>query len=322
MKRSQIVWIAGLAMLAFAAGAAPRAEGATYPERPIKFIVPWAAGGDTDVIKRVLANMLQKELGQPVVVTNITGASATVGLREAKNSPPDGYTIYSVHDSVHTTFYTGVTEIGYTDFEPVCLATATPAIVAVYGKSKWSTMKELLEDARRRPGEIKVGATLGSTSHFFPALIERDAKIKWKYVSYEGTAPRMTALLGGHIDMGESNLTQADKAKGGQIKFLAIATERRHPEAPDLPTLKEVGVNVTYAVNRGVLAPKGTPEPALARLEAACEKVTKDPAFAEAMRKHGTDVQFLGRKAYAEFLQKNDVLNRDLATDLGLLKRK
>jgi len=167
-----------------------------------------------------------------------------------------------------------------------------------------------------------VGATLGSTSHFFPALIERDAKIKWKYVSYEGTAPRMTALLGGHIDMGESNLTQADKAKGGQIKFLAIATERRHPEAPDLPTLKEVGVNVTYAVNRGVLAPKGTPEPALARLEAACEKVTKDPAFAEAMRKHGTDVQFLGRKAYAEFLQKNDVLNRDLATDLGLLKRK
>jgi tripartite-type tricarboxylate transporter receptor subunit TctC len=103
---------------------------------------------------------------------------------------------------------------------------------------------------------------------------------------------------------------------------LAIATEKRHPEAPDLPTLKELGVNVEYAVNRGVLAPKGTPEPILARLEGACETVAKDPAFADAMRKQGTDVHFLGRKAYAEFLKKNDQINKDLAAELGLLKRR
>lgn len=322
MRRIVVGGALGLALAAQAVGLVQQAGAGTYPESPIKFIVPWAAGGDTDVIKRVFANMLQKDLGRPVVVTNITGASATVGAREAKNSPPDGYTIYSVHDSIHSTYYTGVTEINYPDFDPVCLVASTPAIVAVYGKSKWSTLKELLEDARRRPGEVKVGATLGSTSHFFPALIEREAKVKWKYVSYEGTAPRMTALLGGHIDMGESNLTQTDKTKAGHLRFLGIATEKRHPEAPDLPTLKEAGVNVTYAVNRGVLAPKGTPEPALARLEAACEKVSKDPVFAETMRKHGTDVQFLGRQAYAEFLKKNDRLNKDLAAELGLLKRK
>jgi tripartite-type tricarboxylate transporter receptor subunit TctC len=314
--------MAGMALAAWSGGAAPGGQAATYPERPVKFIVPWAAGGDTDAIKRVFANLLQKELGQPVVVVNVTGASGTVGAREAKNSPPDGYTIYSVHDSIHSTYYTGVSDVGYTDFEPVCLATSTPSIVTAAGKTKWTTMKDLLEDARRRPGEITVAATLGSTSHFFPALIERDAKVKWRYVSYEGTAPRMTALLGGHVEWGESNLTQADKVKAGQLKFLAIATEKRHPEVPAVPTLKEAGVNVVYAVNRGVLAPKGTPEPALARLEGACEKVSKESAFAESMRQQGTDVHFLGRKGYAEFLKTNDQLNKDLAAELGLLKRK
>jgi tripartite-type tricarboxylate transporter receptor subunit TctC len=322
MRKAAAAWMVGLVLVAVVVGSAPPAGAAAYPERPIKFIVPWAAGGDTDVIKRVFASMFQKHLGQPVVVTNITGASGTVGAREARNAPPDGYTLYSTHDYIHSTYYTGVSDVNYVDFEPVCLATATPAILAASGKGKWSTFKELIEDARRRAGEIKVGATLGSTSHFFPALIEREAKIKFKYVSYEGTAPRMTALLGGHIDLGESNLTQADKAKGGQLRFLAIATEKRHPEAPDLPTLKELGVNVTYAVNRGVVAPKGTPEAVLAKLEEACGKVVKDPAFAESMKKHGTDVHFLGRQAYAEFFKANDHLNRELAAELGLLKRK
>jgi tripartite-type tricarboxylate transporter receptor subunit TctC len=314
--------MASLVLLAAGAAPAPWAQAAAYPDRPVKFIIPWAAGGDTDSIKRVFANLLQKELGQPVVVANITGASGTVGAREAKNAPPDGYTVYSTHDYIHSTYYTGVSDVNYWDFEPVCLCTATPAVLTASPKTKWSTFKELLEDTKRRPGEITVGATLGSTSHFFPALIEREAKIKWKYVSYEGLAPRMTALLGGHIDLGESNLTQHEKVKAGALKFLAIATEKRHPESPDVPTLKELGINVVYAVNRGVVAPKGTPEVALARLEAACEKVTKDRAFAEAMRKQGTDVQFLGRKAYAEFLKKNDQLNKDLAAELGLLKRR
>ncbi len=322
MKRCATTWLLGLTLLASVGYPMLRAEAAAYPERPIKFIIPWAAGGDTDSIKRVFANMLQKELGQPVVVANMTGASGTVGAREAKNAPPDGYTVYSTHDYIHSTYYTGVSDINYWDFEPVCLATATPSILTASPKTKWSTFKELVDDTKRRPGEITVGATLGSTSHFFPALIEGEAKIKWKYVSYEGLAPRMTALLGGHIDLGESNLTQAEKVKAGQLKFLAIATEKRHPELPALPTLKEHGINVVYAINRGVVAPKGAPEPVLARLESACEKVTKDPAFAEAMRKQGTDVQFLGRKAYAEFFKKNDQLNKDLASELGLLKRR
>lgn len=320
LKSFVTLWIVlGIALAALITQ--PTDSQAVYPERPVKMIVPWAAGGDTDVIKRVVANAMEKHLGQPVVVTNIAGASGTRGAAEARKSPPDGYTIYSTHDYIHTTYYTGVSDVSYRDFEPICLNTSTPSIIAVYGKSKWKTMKELLDDAKKRPEEIKIGATLGSTSHFFPAMIEHAAKVKFKYVSYEGTAPRMTALMGGHIDGGETNLTQVDKEKSGLLKFLAIATPKRHPEVPNLPTLKELGIDVLYAVNRGIVAPKGTPEAALAKLEDACAKASKDRSVTEAMKKHGTNVEFLGRKAYAEFLQKNDKENADLAQALGY-KRK
>lgn len=317
--KTPFLWLVFIALTVFVAQ--PISFAASYPDRPVKMIVPWAAGGDTDVIKRVVANAMEKHLGQPVVVTNIAGASGTRGATEARKSPPDGYTIYSTHDYIHTTYYTGVSDVSYRDFEPICLNTSTPSIIAVYGKSKWKTMKELLDDAKKRPDEIKIGATLGSTSHFFPAMIEHAAKVKFKYVSYEGTAPRMTALMGGHLDGGETNLTQVDKEKSGLLKFLAIATPKRHPEVPNLPTLKELGIDVLYAVNRGIVAPKGTPEAALAKLEDACAKASKDRSVTEAMKKHGTNVEFLGRKAYAEFLQKNDKENADLAQALGY-KRK
>ncbi len=294
---------------------------AAYPDRPVKLIVPWAAGGDTDNIFRPFTPAFQKALGATVVIANVTGASGTVGAREAKNSPPDGYTVYAIHDYIHSTYYTGVSDVNYTDFEPVCLISSTPSILTASPKTAWSSWQELLNDAKARPGQITVGATLGSTSHFFPALIEKEAKIKFKYVSYEGLAPRMNAILGGHIDLTDSNLTQKGKVDAGQLRFLAIGTEKRNPEIPNVPTLKELGINVVYAVERGIVAPKGTPADLLAKLEAACAQATKDPAFAESMKKQGTDVRYLDHKAYAEFFKKNDALNKDLARDLGLLKR-
>jgi tripartite-type tricarboxylate transporter receptor subunit TctC len=294
---------------------------AAYPDRPIKMIVPWAAGGDTDAIFRVIASSMEKNLGKPVVIVNITGASGTVGARESKKAAPDGYTILSVHDFIHTTYYTGVSELTYMDFEPICLLTSTPSVLAAYGKAPWNSFKELIEDTKKRPEQITLGATLGSTSHFFPAMIAQAAGIKWKYVSYEGTAPRMTALLGGHVLLGETNLTQLDKVKAGQMKMLAMATAKRLPEVPDVPTLKELGIDIVYAVNRGIFAPKGTPEAVLAKLEEACGKAAKDPAVIESMKKQGTLVEFLDRKAYAQFLQKNDKINADLAQALGY-KRK
>jgi tripartite-type tricarboxylate transporter receptor subunit TctC len=308
--------VAGIALAAL-----PLAVAAAYPDRPIKLIVPWPAGGDTDNIFRPYAPLMQKHVGQTVVIANVAGASGTRGAKEAKDSPPDGYTIYGVHDYIHSTYYTGVADVTYQDFEPVCLVSSTPSVLTASPKTPWNDWKGLLADARARPGQISVGATLGSTSHFFPALIEKAAGIKFKYVSYEGLAPRMNAILGGHIDLTDSNLTQKGKVEAGQLKFIAIGTEKRSPEMPSVPTLKELGVNVTYTVSRGLFAPKGTPNDVLAKLESACAATVKEAAFAEAMKKQATDVHYLDRKAYASWLRQNDELNKGLARDLGLLKR-
>jgi len=308
--------LAGLALCAFA-----NAD-AAYPDRPIKMIVPWAAGGDTDNIFRPFAPAMQKALGgTTVVIANIGGASGTVGAREAKGSPPDGYTLYAVHDYIHLTYYTGMSDVNYSDFEPVCLIAGTPSIVTASPKTKWNTMQAMVEDAKAHPGQVSVGATLGSTSHFFPAMVEKAAGIKFKYISYDGLAQRMNAILGGHIDLTDGNLTQKGKVDAAQLKFLAIATEKRSPELPNVPTLKELGYNVVYSVSRGLLAPKGTPTDILSKLEGACGQAAKDPAFAESMKNQGTDVRYLDRKGYAEFLKQNDALNKDLSRDLGLLKR-
>jgi tripartite-type tricarboxylate transporter receptor subunit TctC len=294
---------------------------AQYPERPIKLIVPWAAGGDTDNIFRPFAPLLQKHIGQTVVIANVGGASGTVGAREAKAAPPDGYTVYAVHDYIHSTYYSGLSDVNYWDFEPICLISATPSVLTASAKTPWHSWKELLEDAKKRPGQITVGATLGSTSHFFPALVEKAAGIKFKYVSYDGLAPRMNALLGGHIDLTDSNLTQKGKVDAGLLRFIAIASEKRDAEMPDVPTLKELGVNVTYEVSRGLLVPKGTPQPVRAKLEQACIKAASEPEYAEAMKKQGTRAEHLDAKAYAEFLKKNDAENKQITADLGLLKR-
>ncbi len=294
---------------------------AAYPDRPIKLIVPWAAGGDTDNIFRPFAPVFQKHLGETVVIANIGGASGTRGAKEAKDSPADGYTLFAVHDYIHSTYYAGVADVNYWDFEPICMIASTASVLTASPKTPWTDMKGLIADAKKRPGQITVGATLASTSHFFPALVEKAAGIKFKYVSYEGLAPRMNAILGGHVDLTDSNLTQKGKVDAGQLKFLGIATEKRNPEMPNVPTLKEQGVNVVYDVNRGLMAPKGTPAEIQAKLEGACAAAAKEPAFAQAMKLQGTDVRYMGRGEYGQWLKKNDELNKQLTKDLGLYKR-
>jgi tripartite-type tricarboxylate transporter receptor subunit TctC len=310
-----------IVMLGALAAVAASASLAAYPERPIKMIVPWAAGGDTDNIFRPFAPLLQKSLGQTVVIANVGGASGTKGAKEAKDSPADGYTLYAVHEYIHLTYYTGIADVTYADFEPICLISSTPSVLTASPKTPWKTWQELLADAKARPSQITVGATLGSTSHFFPAMIEKASGVKFKYVSYEGLAPRMNAILGGHIDLTDANLTQKGKVEAGQLKFLAIATEKRSAELPNVPTLKELGVNVVYDVNRGILAPKGTPGDVLAKVDGACAAAAREPAFAEAMKLQGTSVRYLNRTAYADWLRQTDEQNKTLAKDLGLSKR-
>jgi len=295
---------------------------ADYPDRAIKLIVPWAAGGDTDLIFRPLASLLQKNLGQPVVIANVGGASGTVGEREASGAAPDGYTLFGAHDFIHSVYFAGMIDIKYdAAFEPVCMVSSTPSVITVGAKTPWKSFKELVEDAKKRPGQIVVGASLGSTSQYSIALAAKAAGIEFKYVPYDGTAKRMNALLGGHIDVADSNLTQKGKVDAGLLRFLANMSEKRTTGLEEVPTLKELGYNVEYSVNRGIMVPKGTPKAVIDKLNDACAKATKEPEFAQAMLLQGTEVYYLDPKGYADYLKKTDVQTKDIAKGLGLLKR-
>ena len=295
---------------------------ADYPDRAIKLIVPWAAGGDTDLIFRPLAPLLQKYLGQPIVIANVGGASGTVGEREASGAAPDGYTLFGAHDFIHSVYFGGMIDIKYdAAFEPVCMVSSTPSVITVGAKTPWKTFKELVEDAKKRPDQIVVGASLGSTSQYSIAIAANAAGITFKYVPYDGTAKRMNALLGGHIDVGDSNLTQKGKVDAGLLRFLANMSEKRTTGLEDVPTLKELGYDVTYSVNRGIMVPKGTPAAVIAKVNDACAKATKEPEFAQAMLLQGTEVYYLDPKGYADYLKKTDVQTKDISKALGLLKR-
>jgi tripartite-type tricarboxylate transporter receptor subunit TctC len=293
---------------------------AQSPARTVRLIVPWPAGGDTDIVFRSIAPLLQKHLGQPVVVANITGASGTLGAREAKDAEADGYTVYGMHDYIHIVYYSGLTNIRYQDFEPVCLTAATPSVLTASARTPWKDWEEFLTDAKKRPGEITVGATPGTNSQIFPALVELKVGIRFRYVTFEGSAPRWAATADGKIDLTNANPALKDKVAAGQLKFLAIAADQRDSEIPSVPTLRELGFDIVHEVARGLVVPKGTPAPVRAKLVEACRKATAEPAFKEAMRVQGTRVAFLDDQGYAALLSKLDGETKAIMLRLGLLK--
>ncbi len=265
-----------------------------YPEKPVKLIVPWKAGGDTDVLMRIIAHYAGKYLGQPLVVVNVGGVGGTLGARQGKDAKPDGYTLTATHESVITSYIVGVAEFNYAHFQPIANMIATPAIVAARPDAPWNNMKDLIAEAKKGPGQVKFGATLGSTSHFFPLMIAHEAGIEFKIVGYEGTADRQTALLGGFIDLGESNPASGKKYfEAKKLKGLGIARAQRHPMLPDMPTLREQGLNVIFEVNRGICAPLNTPQPIVDKLVAAFKKAAEDSELKEKIKEHGTLVKLL-----------------------------
>jgi tripartite-type tricarboxylate transporter receptor subunit TctC len=230
--------------------------------------------------------------------------------------------VFGAHDFIHSVYFGGMIDIKYdAAFEPVCMVSSTPSVITVGAKTPWKTFKELVEDAKKRPDQIVVGASLGSTSQYSIAIAANAAGVTFKYVPYDGTAKRMNALLGGHIDVGDSNLTQKGKVDAGLLRFLANMSEKRTTGLEDVPTLKELGYNVTYSVNRGIMVPKGTPAAVIAKLNDACAKATKEPEFAKAMLLQGTEVYYLDPKGYVDYLKKTDVQTKDISKALGLLKR-
>jgi len=311
----------GLMLSGCGGGEATEEEGGTveYPTKPITIIVPWNAGGDTDAIWRVVGKYLEKELGQTVVIQNIGGGSGAVGAQEARQANPDGYTLLAGHDSIALSYVTKKTDFSYSDFEPIALMTSNPEIVATIPSSPYKTMSDVIAYAKEHPGELTFGASLGSTSHYTPAAIEAAAGIDFNIVGYEGTADRMTALLGGHIDFGGVSIPAAKEyVAANKMILLGIASEERDPNLPDVPTLREQGIDVISRTNRGLFAPKGTPEEIVKIIRTALEKISQDPTFQADIEKLGTYVMFKGDD-YAAWLEENQEEMAKVAEQSGML---
>ena len=299
-----------------------QANAADFQCSTAKLIVPWGAGGGTDVIFRIFENAVNKLGAKPQIqVVNIGGQGGNKGAKEARKSKKDGCTLFAIHQSALTSYLNGRVDFTWDAFEPVSMLTRTPAIIGAAPNVAYSDMKGLIEAAKAKPKSVLAGGTLGSTSHFLFVLIEDAAGVEFKHVSYDGTRQRMTALLAKNINIGEINLASAKKyIQSNELKALGITTEKRNPEIPDVMTLKEQGIDLVYGTDRGVVAPKGTPAEILQHWSDLFAKAAKDPEVVKALQAKGTDVVYKDADAYKAYFEAVFPKWKSLATKIGMFK--
>jgi tripartite-type tricarboxylate transporter receptor subunit TctC len=312
------------AISAVAAVASSPAQAVELPCSTAKLIVPWGAGGDTDIIFRLLTEEANKQGAKPKLqVVNVSGQGGNKGAKDAKAAAPDGCTLFAMHDSAIISYLAGRVNFTWDAFDPIATVSYTPSVIGANTATPFNDMKQLVDVAKKAPGTVTAGVTLGSTSQFVFLLIEDAAKIKFKYVPYEGTRQRLTALLAKNIQLGEMNiLTAKQYMKEGSLKGLGIAAEKRDPLAPDLPTLKEQGIDVVYGLTRGIAAPKGTKPDVIKYWEGVIKKAAESKAVEDALAKKGTSVVFRGPAEYISFLKKSYTQYEKLAIAIGMYKKK
>ena len=323
MKKGFLAGVLTAGMFATVAALAPVSAAAEIPCSTAKLIVPWGAGGDTDVLFRIFAEVANKHGAKPQLqVVNIGGQGGNKGAKEAKAAKPDGCTLFAIHQSAITSYFTGRVDFTWDAFEPVALLIRTPAIVGANPDVPWNDMTDLVAYAKDHPGEILAGGTLGSTSHFFFLLIEDAAGITFKHISYDGTRQRMTALLAKNIQVGEINLLAAEKyIKTNELKALGISAKERNPAIPDVKTLAEQGIDVIYGTDRGLMLPKGASKDIVDHYIALAEKVVQDPEFIKAAKAKGSSIEFTPGDAYTAYFKETFAKWEAIAKKVGVYKR-
>jgi tripartite-type tricarboxylate transporter receptor subunit TctC len=284
--------VATLAFAAFAASASAQ----DYPTRNITFIVPFPAGGPSDIVARIAAEAMQKHLGQNIVIENVAGAGGTTGATRAAEANPDGYTLFAA--SMGTiiaapTFYPNLKYDSNKDFEAIGMSANAPAALAVSNNVPAKDMKEFIAWAKAKGVDVKQAhGGVGGTSHMACLMVNQAAGIKPTQVAYRGMGPGMNDLMGGHIDIAcEQAIVMAAAIQGGKVKGLAIAGPQRLAALPDVPTAKEAGVPAfNMNIWSGIYAPKNTPKAIVDKLAAALDKALDDPATAEKLGKLGGTV--------------------------------
>jgi len=320
MIRKSIVGLAVAAMAVAAIGSG--AAAAEIPCGTAKLIVPWGAGGGTDVIFRILVDSANKHGANPQIqVVNIGGQGGNKGAKEAVKAKPDGCTLFAIHQSAISSYLTGRVDFTWDSFEPVALMTRTPTIYGANAKVPYSNLKELAAYAKDHPNEVLAGGTLGSTSHFAMLELQDAAGVEFKHISYDGTRERMTALLANNIQIGEINLAAAKKyIQSGELKALGITTEERNKEIPDVATAKEQGYDLVIGVDRGIVLPKDTPKDVVDHYIDILRKVANDPDVQKQMEAKGTTMPFTAGDDYRAYFEKTFDKWKQIAKNVGMYK--
>lgn len=292
-RRNGLKLLAAAATLAVAGTAA--AQGA-YPSKPINIIVPFSAGGTTDILARIVGQYLGEELGQPVIIDNRPGAGGNIGGMAAARSPADGYTLFmgtvGTH-AINASLYSKMPFDPIKDFAPLSRVATVPNLLVANPAQPFKNVKELIAYAKANPGKVNFGSSgSGSSVHLSGELFKSMAHVDMVHVPYKGSAPAMTDLLGNQISVMFDNMPSAiQHVRSGKLRPLAVTTAKRSRELPDVPTIAEAGVPGYEATSWfGLWAPVKTPADVQQKIHTALVKVLKNPAVIKKIEDQGGDV--------------------------------
>jgi tripartite-type tricarboxylate transporter receptor subunit TctC len=301
------------------------AVAAWAPNRPVQLVCPWAAGGGTDRIARMVAVLLEKELRQPVTVVNRTGGGGAVGHTAGATASPDGHTITIVTVELAMMHWMGLTPVTYKEFTPVALLNIDPAGVQVAATSEWKTLKQLLDYVKANPGKAKASGTakggiwdLARAGMLKTGGLPIDA-MPW--VPSTGAATGLQELVAGGVQVVTASLVEGRPLiEAGKVRPLAHMADARDPAFPDVPTLKEQGINWTMGAWRGIALPKGTSPEIVAVYEKALDKVVKSKEFVDFMKAGPFGILYKPSGESAKFLAQQDETMGILMKEAGLAK--
>ena len=297
------------------------AQSGAYPNRPIELIVPFAAGGGTDVLARALAEAARKHLPQNLIVVNKAGASGGVGWAELVNAKPDGYKLAIITVELTMIPHMGLTKITADDLTPIARLNADPATLAVPVDAPYQTIEDFLAAARKMAGSLRVGnAGPGSLGHLAAAALEDKTGVRLNHVPYRGANPAVLDLLGGHIEaVAVTPVEVATYVAAGKIRPLAVMADQRIQAGwGSVPTLKERKIDLSIGGWRGLATPKNTPPEVLAVLRAATAKMLQDPALRETMTKQNMGEGYLDEPAFKALIARDNATFKQLITRLDI----
>ena len=301
----------------------PRSADA-YPQRPIRFVVPFAPSGSSDTITRLIGPRLAEQLGQQVVLDNRSGGNGAIGTQIVAQALPDGHTIGLCYIATLATNPAISGDVGYDpikDFAPITQLTTSANVIAIHPSVAVASIKEFVALAKAKPGQINYASGgIGTIGHLSAELLQHAAGIKLNHIVYKGSGQAVIDLLGGHVGTLFGGMAAvASHAKAGKVKLLAVTGKERMPVAPDVPTIAESGYPKFEAVGWfGVIAPARTPKPIVTRLNTEIIKAAQTPAVRDRLTAIGFDVVTSSPEDFARYIRSELDLWRDMAKQMGL----